>query len=196
MSGGRKWGGGREGAREDSPWEEVVALCRTVSGGGDRGQEQKDEVWPGRRDGLCAERVGVGVGTSLLRGPRQAATGRFAPLTLARRREDVLSALGTFPEFPCGAMAAGANTRSRPGAESLGDLRAGPALPAIIAHRGGAESRPPTPGPAGRCPGRAGRRGSEPWLGSSPGRLPPPSGRGDPAQPTAPGPTCLPCARR
>lgn len=43
MSGGRKWGGGREGAREDSPWEEVVALCRTVSGGGDRGQEQKDE---------------------------------------------------------------------------------------------------------------------------------------------------------
>lgn len=42
-----------------------------------------------------------------------------------------------------------------------------------------AEEPDPDPAsPAGRCPGRAGRRGSERWLGSSPGRFPPPSGRG------------------
>lgn len=67
-------------------------------------------------------------------------------------------------------------------------LRAGPAWSALetfaLARRCLRQSPttekwdPDPAGSAGRCPGRTGRRGSERWLGSSPGRLPPPSGHG------------------
>lgn len=84
-------------------------------------------------------------------------------------------------------------TPSWPGAERLGAIRAGPAPPSIIAHRGGAGSRPRWP--RWQVPGAC----RSPWVGAvawlKPGAVPTALGARSPTQPTAPGPTCLLCAR-